>query len=221
MDEERQTECVIPQNYKGVTNLLSFTFKTRNLIEGIIIGAILALIGGSITVYYEYGFTVNVVTVSIICFGLGAIVGIIGFNDESISEFIIHFFQYLKGRRVTYYNPKVKRNVKPLITKDGTEQSSENMLPRDKIIAIAKKVMEPIKNKRGETKLNQDVFDEELYEFYDDGTTDVEEKTENQSALSRWKHNRQVKKAEKARKKMERKMKKNGKKTRRKAAGAR
>ncbi|GEM_PF-3313273 len=222
MDEEKQTECIIPQNYKGITNFLSLTFKTRNLVEGVIIGLILAVIAGSITVYYEYGFTVNVITITIITFGLGALLGVHGCNGESFSEFIVHFLKYLRNRRVTYYNPRVKTEAKPLISADGTEQSSENMLPREKILAIVKKVVDPIKNKHGDTNLEQNEFDENLYEFYDDTAIVSEEPQEKQSAFSRWKAKRRARKMEKERRKMERRIKKGHvKKTKRKPAGAR
>ena len=218
MDEERQTECIIPQNYKGITNFLSFTFKTRNLIEGFILGAILAIITGSIVVYYDYGFSVRVITYAIIGFGLGAIIGVIGLNGESLSEFIVHLFRYLRKRRVTYYNPRVKTEARPMVFADGAASGSENMLPRDRLIAVAKKVMEPIRNKRGEMMTEQEAFNEEQYEFYDDDSV-ISEDAPKQSAFSRWKARRAAKKLEKKRKKLERRSRRNGKK--RKPAGAR
>lgn len=217
MDEERQTECIIPQNYKGITNFLSFTFKTRNLIEGFILGAILAIIAGSIVVYYDYGFSVRVITYSIIGFGIGAIIGVIGLNGESISEFIVHLFRYLRKRRITYYNPRVKTEARPMVFADGAASGSENVLPRDRLIAVAKKVMEPIRNKRGEMMPEQEAFNEEQYAFYDDSV--ISEDAPKQSALSRWKARRTARKLEKKRRKMERRSRRNEKK--RKPAGAR
>ena len=219
MDEEKQTECIIPQNYKGITNFLSFTFKTRNLIEGFIIGAVFAAIAGSVVVYYDYGFSVRVITYSIIGFGLGAVIGVIGLNGESISEFIVHLFRYLRKRRVTYYNPRVKTEARPLIYAGGATSGSENVLPRDRIIAIVKKVMEPIRNRRGDMKPEQDPFDEDLYEFYDDDSVVIGETEKKQSQRSRWKAKRAVRKSEKQRRKMERRGRRNAKQ--RKPAGAR
>ena len=219
MDEEKQTECIIPQNYKGITNFLSFTFKTRNLIEGFIIGAVFAAIAGTVVVYYDYGFSVRVITYSIIGFGLGAVIGVIGLNGESISEFIVHLFRYLRKRRVTYYNPRVKTEASPLIYAGGATSGSENVLPRDRIIAIVKKVMEPIRNRHGDMKPEQDPFDEDLYEFYDDDSVVIGETEKKQSARSRWKAKRAVRKSEKQRRKMERRGRRNAKQ--RKPAGAR
>ena len=219
MDEEKQTECIIPQNYKGITNFLSFTFKTRNLIEGFIIGAVFAAIAGSVVVYYDYGFSVRVITYSIIGFGLGAVIGVIGLNGESISEFIVHLFRYLRKRRVTYYNPRVKTEARPLIYAGGATSGSENVLPRDRIIAIVRKVMEPIRNRREDMKPEQDPFDEDLYEFFDDDSVIIDETEKKQSALSRWKAKRAAKKSEKQRRKMERRGRRNAKQ--RKPAGAR
>ena len=219
MDEEKQTECIIPQNYKGITNFLSFTFKTRNLIEGFIIGAVFAAIAGSVVVYYDYGFSVRVITYSIIGFGLGAVIGVIGLNGESISEFIVHLFRYLRKRRVTYYNPRVKTEARPLIYAGGATSGSENVLPRDRIIAIVRKVMEPIRNRREDMKPEQDPFDEDLYEFFDDDSVIIDETEKKQSALSRWKAKRAAKKSEKQRRKTERRGRRNAKQ--RKPAGAR
>ena len=219
MDEEKQTECIIPQNYKGITNFLSFTFKTRNLIEGFIIGAVFAAIAGSVVVYYDCGFSVRVITYSIIGFGLGAVIGVIGLNGESISEFIVHLFRYLRKRRVTYYNPRVKTEARPLIYAGGATSGSENVLPRDRIIAIVKKVMEPIRNRREDMKTEQDPFDEDLYEFFDDDSVIIDETEKKQSALSRWKAKRAAKKSEKQRRKLERRGRRNAKQ--RKPAGAR
>ena len=219
MDEEKQTECIIPQNYKGITNFLSFTFKTRNLIEGFIIGAVFAAIAGSVVVYYDYGFSVRVITYSIIGFGLGAVIGVIGLNGESISEFIVHLFRYLRKRRVTYYNPRVKTEARPLIYAGGATSGSENVLPRDRIIAIVRKVMEPIRNRREDMKPEQDPFDEDLYEFFDDDSVIIDETEKKQSAVSRWKAKRAAKKSEKQRRKMERRGRRNAKQ--RKPAGAR
>ena len=217
MDEERQTECIIPQNYKGITNFLSFTFKTRNLIEGFFLGTILAIIAGSIVVYYDYGFSVRVITYSIIGFGIGAIIGVIGLNGESISEFIVHLFRYLRKRRVTYYNPRVKTEARPVVFADGAASGSENVLPRDRLITVAKKVMEPIRNKRGEMMPEQEAVNEEQYEFYDDSV--ISEDTPKLSAFSGWKARCAARKLEKKRKKLERRGRRNGKK--RKPAGAR
>ena len=219
MDEEKQTECIIPQNYKGITNFLSFTFKTRNLIEGFIIGAVFAAIAGSVVVYYDCGFSVRVITYSIIGFGLGAVIGVIGLNGESISEFIVHLFRYLRKRRVTYYNPRVKTEARPLIYAGGATSGSENVLPRDRIIAIVKKVMEPIRNRREDMKTEQDPFDEDLYEFYDDDSVVIGETEKKQSPRSRWKAKRAVRKSEKQRRKLERRGRRNAKQ--RKPAGAR
>lgn len=219
MDEEKQTECIIPQNYKGITNFLSFTFKTRNLIEGFIIGAVFAAIAGSVVVYYDYGFSVRVITYSIIGFGLGAVIGVIGLNGESISEFIVHLFRYLRKRRVTYYNPRVKTEARPLIYAGGATSGSENVLPRDRIIAIVRKVMEPIRNRREDMKPELDPFDEDLYEFFDDDSVIIDETEKKQSALSHWKAKRAAKKSEKQRRKTERRGRRNAKQ--RKPAGAR
>ena len=105
-----------------------------------------------------------------------------------------------------------------MVFADGPAPGSQNVLPRDRLIAIAKKVMEPIRNKRGEMMPEQEAFNEEQYEFYDDDSV-ISEDTPKQSVFSRWKARRAARKLEKKRKKLERRSRRNGKK--RKPAGAR
>ena len=104
-----------------------------------------------------------------------------------------------------------------MVFADGAASGSENVLPKDRLIAVAKKVLEPIRNKRGEMMPEQEAFNEEQYEFYDDDSV-ISEDTPKQSAFSRWKARRVARKLEKKRRKMERRSRRNEEK--RKPAGA-
>lgn len=163
-DEERLVENYIPDNYDSGISLLGFNFKVRFLIEGVILAAVLGLIGYVAMSYMniEYG---NKLGITIVFLLFGLIFGIRGINDETITQYLSCFFNFRKRRRTAYYNPRVKTEAVPFYKQNNKE------LPIDKILAFYNKYKTIIDKNSQQKSLNaqsQKKFDENLMYFQDD-----------------------------------------------------
>lgn len=217
MDDEQYMECYIPQNYKGVISILQLAVKQRNLIEGAVIGVIIAFCVFQGFRIYNYGITGTGIGFTIVGFIAGLIIGVIGINGEPVSQFIIHLFRFLRKRRTVYYNPRVKVEIKPSYI--ISEESQETVLPRDKIIAGMKKVREKFNSiNSSEKTIQTDEFNAEYFEFEDDIAAVPEEKM---TASQRRALNKEKKRAERELKKKQREEAKlNGRKGKKKKEAA-
>ena len=145
-NEEYPSEKYIPYNYKGYLNISIFSFKKRNLIEGLIYGLILGAILFLIFAYYNYGVNETVISATIVGFIAGFVGGMVGMNNESVSEAFVHMLRWLSKRRTVFYNPRVKKEARSAeaIQMEG---NTSDMIPRERILLAARKVVKKLTKK--------------------------------------------------------------------------
>lgn len=133
-EEEKIATVFIPSNIQEGLDLGGLSLNPKRLLEGIIGGAL----GGFlmfellsfISQYFKIGIETKIVFI-ILATGLLALVGYAGANNETVSQAIYHIIQFRRSRRIAYYNPRVKAEIKSV--SESTDVSEEQLLPRDKI----------------------------------------------------------------------------------------
>lgn len=155
IDEELKT-CIVPENFVDTGRCLNGMFRTRNLIEGLILAIPIAhfVIQSSLPMNQKIVFTA-VAAGSILLFF------ITGLNGDSVTEFILNVISYNKKKRVAKYNPRVKSEATPgYLTKEQEE------LPRDKILRIFSDMNK--KSDDDEDAVSRDIYDPMYQEFFTD-----------------------------------------------------
>lgn len=133
-EEEKIATVFIPSNIQEGLDLGGLSLNPKRLLEGIIGGAL----GGFLMFelfsflgrYFKIGIETEIVFI-ILAVGLLALAGYAGANNETFSQFIYHLFQFKRSKRIAYYNPRVKTEIKSV--SESTDVSEEQLLPRDKI----------------------------------------------------------------------------------------
>lgn len=155
-------ERVIPINHAEGQAVAGEIIKTRNLIEGIILGGIPFVA----VLYFCRSLTfADKVTIAIIVALPMLYLGINGINGDSFTTFISIWLRYRRKRRVVLYNPRIKTEATPLIFET---KKKEELLPKEKLLLIYEKIRARRKAIRV-TKNNVNVMQtEEGFVFFED-----------------------------------------------------
>ncbi len=105
--EERDTYLIPPNFIEGGT-LMGGMFKTRNVIEAGILGALTAIP----VLKLSFSLTVRIIILCLTTLPL-VLAALIGVGGGSLSEFILQFFSYLRNRRVLSRNGESKKGLLP------------------------------------------------------------------------------------------------------------
>lgn len=196
----------IPPNYDGNINMAGFTFKTRNLFEGILMASFGFAIGLSIMIFANLPWDIAICSIlfSITTMPL-LMLGIVGINDYSIFQWIGVFFKFLKGRTVSYYNPRIKdENVSIMMVKEDEDRG----LPRDRIIKAYRKFEEQI-NAKNSIEMQENVKilleDENAAKFFEDDEGYVDKPVEYMTSKEYRKYLKELKRRQKQELKEEKK----------------
>lgn len=100
----------IPVNVTDSGRCFNGLFRTRNLIEGLILAAIPAVLVWLFFHPAQLTFKIQVLTVSA---GIPLVAGIFGVPPYSLVEFIVLFSRYSKGKHYAKYNPRLKWETTP------------------------------------------------------------------------------------------------------------
>lgn len=122
----------LPENFAESGRSFNGMFKTKNLVEAIIVAVPLAII-----FWFPFSFLpLNWHVVFTVFFaGLGFCAGIYGWQGDSLFEFIHHVYVFNQRKRYAKYNERVKTEIKPnYLFKDRQKSNMDEML--DKIRAI-------------------------------------------------------------------------------------
>ncbi|MCC8139760.1 MAG: hypothetical protein LIO67_05605 [Lachnospiraceae bacterium] len=120
---DKRAEYHIPQNYNTSRKLADLA-DARGLAEGVILA--LPILKGITLLHIDGTWKLTAcVTAAILCI----LAGSFGFNGEYLSEFLLTLFRYAQGRRIVYYNPRVKLEAKP----EYLEEKEKTLLPRERI----------------------------------------------------------------------------------------
>ena len=102
----------IPYNVSdGQVSVAGQMVKRRNLIEGLCSGAAVFFL-----LYSLLPFKFNIkLAISFIISVFVAVFGLVGVNGDPVSIFIANWFSFVKHRRITYYNPRIKNEAEPAL----------------------------------------------------------------------------------------------------------
>ena len=118
----------IPYNVSdGQVSVAGQMVKRRNLIEGLCSGAAVFFL-----LYSLLPFKFNIkLAISFIISVFVAVFGLVGVNGDPVSIFIANWFRFMKNRRITYYNPRVKNEAEPALL--NTPKRDKSPLERIKL----------------------------------------------------------------------------------------
>ena len=153
---ERKRIYYIPDNYIEEGKILQGSISVKNLIQGIVIGLPLTLIG------WTLGGSVEAKIILAILFGGPTVIfGIAGLNGDSLFTVAGNFRSWQKSKGVELYNPKpTPFYVSPTDTIFATE------LTRDKLVGA----YEDRQKKRIEDHMNMELIEGKNFEFASDPT---------------------------------------------------
>lgn len=117
----------IPDNFIEGGKLFSGTVKTRNFIEGVIYGGILALIALQIPVS-----TINT-RISLVLFmaAPGFLLGMFGVNGDPFSVFIRNVYQWRKNRKVMLFNGTAQARKDDIVDKMLAQETPQEILMKN------------------------------------------------------------------------------------------
>lgn len=119
-------EKYIPTNHGEGQAVAGYIVKTRNLIEGILMGGIPFFL----VMYWTIGLSISTrVTLAAVISCPLLILGINGINGDAFTVFIKTWVKFKRRRRILFYNPRVKTELLPLVL----ERDKEELLPREKL----------------------------------------------------------------------------------------
>lgn len=130
--DEQLRSHYLPENFAESGRSFNGMFKTKNLIEAVIVTVPLAII-----FWFPFNFLpLNWHIVFTVFFaGIGFCAGVFGWQGDSLFEFIHHVYVFKQRKRYAKYNERVKREIKPnYLFKDRQQNSMDEML--EKIRAI-------------------------------------------------------------------------------------
>lgn len=146
-EKDNYQTYIIPQNFIDTGTFFGGSFKVRNVIEAGIIVVITAFIVFNLALSLQTKIIVMCLTA--LPFGLFALIGIGG---DSLSEFILNFFAFLKNRKIIYRDEssKIVKEEKPITPKiieidDFDEEFPYVITEKVKTKTTDKKKKEPVK----------------------------------------------------------------------------
>ena len=110
MRQEERDTYIIPPNFIEGGTLMGGMFKTRNVIEAGILGALT----GVPVLKLPFSLTTRIIILCLTTLPL-VLVALIGIGGGSLSEFILQFFSFLRNRRT--------------LDRDGANRGKKSMLP--------------------------------------------------------------------------------------------
>lgn len=107
LQEEDPELRLIPDNFMNEGKMFNGMVSTRNFFEAIIIGGIIGLFEFSFIAALGWN-TTKIVLFMIFTIGPVAIVSLVGVNGDSLTQFIVLFFTFMKNKRKLRYRRIVK-----------------------------------------------------------------------------------------------------------------
>lgn len=95
ISREERDVYLIPQNFVDTGTILGGTVKLRNAVEA----AVLA-VGSAVPLFYlPLAFNIRLMIVIAVSVPL-AVFGVVGFGGDSLTQFVAHWFRFMKRRRI-------------------------------------------------------------------------------------------------------------------------
>ena len=153
---DKHETYVIPYNFSVGTVIAGETYRTRNLVEGLLLAV------PSVVLIFVFGESLSFTVKLSISMSVGLpllLLGVVGVGGDSLSRFLLIFFRYMRRRRTLIYNPRVKHESRPV---DLETLHSQMALPRDRMLALIEQYRQ--KNIRSDSIVEADVlfFEEDI-----------------------------------------------------------
>ena len=148
-EREQVKTYVIPPNFVDKMSIAGGRLRFRNLVEAVLITAVVLVPALS---FIPMNMTAKIYVIILAGVPLFAI-GCIGFNGDSLFQFLHYWIAFRKNKRISRYNPHIK---KPDNIREALSQNDEKELPRDRI-------MKMVSDLTGRTFEVQDQNFDELY----------------------------------------------------------
>ena len=101
ISREERDVYLIPQNFVDTGTILGGTVKLRNAVEA----AVLA-VGSAVPLFYlPLAFNIRLMIVIAVSVPL-AVFGVVGFGGDSLTQFVAHWFRFMKRRRIVTPTPQ-------------------------------------------------------------------------------------------------------------------
>jgi hypothetical protein len=107
-EEERPDVHYIPDNFMNSGRILNGMIETRNALEAAAIGGALAFIEWLLMMNMS---SIKMFAIMVITIGPIVIVGIVGVNGDSLSQFTLLIINFLKNKRKLRYR-RIMKNAK-------------------------------------------------------------------------------------------------------------
>ena len=168
IDNDSITVYTIPENFIDEGRIIKGMFKTRNFIEGVVMALVVAIFANMIP---AGDFTVKITIMVAFC-GPFFMLGINGFNGDSVFQTARNAYMWLKARTVVLYNGRARALVKSPL-----EYMMEQEAPADKLLDYMERLKQKRIEKRSANAYVENVNfrfadDSDLAEIYADATED-------------------------------------------------
>lgn len=124
----------IPDNFIDGGKVFGGAFKTRNFIEGVVLGGVLAFIATQIPIHtLQY-------KISLIVFmaAPGLVLGITGINNDPLSVFLLNVYTFSKNRKIMLFNGTARGRTDDIVDR-MLEQKTPQEILTEQIKAIKAK----------------------------------------------------------------------------------
>ena len=163
--ENKPSVYYIPENFLGESKVLHGQISTRYLIDSIALSLILILVVGLPVLKFVIptaGINIKLTTLVIIM-APGFMAGMIGFNGDPISVFLLNFFGWVKKRETRIYNENPR-----LLGTDPVKALYEQNKNLDKFVTFIQDAQE----RRIEKKTSEEYVEGKTFEFSYDPSID-------------------------------------------------
>lgn len=208
-EEENIEQYVIPVNSDYDLNVAGYTFDMKRAIEGIILGLAFGTVGLLIFGLIPIRWTIKIAFIAMFA-AVGVFLALKGVNGDSITDYFLNVLLFKASRRITYYNPRVKHEIKFFVSELGSE---ETMIPRERLEAMWHKYVSKKDTQQAHNNFFEDTDVAILFE--DDIKVNKEKAKDVMTPLQKRKQEKEEQKAERKRKKQEAKIRKMNKKRQR------
>lgn len=209
-EEEIIEQYVVPINSDYDLNVAGYTFETKRVIEGIILGGAMAFIAFIIFSILPLRWTIKIAFIVMFAI-IGIALALKGVNGDSITDYFLNTIIFKSKKRIAKYNrrPKTSEKDKKYFINEIDEE--ETMIPREKLEAmwhkyVTKKDVQGAKNNFEDLESENDII------FFEEDIDVLGKPTALMSPLEKRKKEKALKKAEKERKKRAAKIRKMNKK---------
>lgn len=152
-EEEKITYVFIPSNIQENISFNGMSIEPVKLLEACIGaflgGFIMKKITDIVSVYFIYKTESKIAWIIFFAVVFG-VIGFIGANNESFSQFVKHAVTFRKRKRIAYYNARVKNVKPPMLSDDDVDNRSGDMVVRDKVRAWMSSYKESMSERNAE-----------------------------------------------------------------------